>query len=170
MEFLGKPSVQTLPAGLLGFLGIKNGGMNPSPLLDGLQAVIDTTRWYYELATESLGTDTIAVPAGGGTTASTFSVVPAKEAWLVTSFNGVMAAQPATPGAHHFMSVLTPQNFSRKYYAAARTNPIAGELVPIYVNEPFFMGAGDAIAAGAWATASAGYNFTFAVKRVRFFQ
>lgn len=168
MEFMAPPAVQTIPYGLLGFLGVKSMGKNPSPLRDDLQPTIDLTRWYYELDSTIFGADAIAVPAAGGLTASTFIVTPQREGWWVTNIHCVTGNMPATPARDFYVAVLTAQGWTRKVFVAPKTNPAVGDTVVVAVNEPFFMWPGDALAVGHWAVASAGYNATINLKRKAF--
>jgi hypothetical protein len=166
---LPPPSVQTPPQGLLGFLGIKNGGQFPSPLMPGVQAQIDLLRFYFEMASEPAGDDLIAVPAGGNTTFSTFLIVPPRKAWIVTNINFVFAIAPATPYRSAFIGAYNRYSKPQKLFGAS-LNPIpaVGESSVVFSNDWFFMDSGWKIGAGAWGGASAGFNCSGTVCRYEF--
>lgn len=48
MNPLTPPSINRIPGGLLGFLGIKNGGRNPDALAGYVQGCMDLTDWYLQ--------------------------------------------------------------------------------------------------------------------------
>lgn len=79
--------INKLPWGLLTFLGIKNGGQNPTALGDLLVPVWDTQKIYAETNAESL--QTLPNLAAVGFTA--YWEVPPTEMWLVHEFGAFSA-------------------------------------------------------------------------------
>lgn len=165
---LPPPPVQTYPVGLLSFLGVKNGGQNPSPLLPGLQTVMDPTRFYIDLAGDTRGNDLIAVPLGGGQTRSTFNVVPAGKVWIVTNFVAIFPAAPATPYQFPNIAIQDATGYDRRYWPINSIRYVAGDRAVITSNDWFFMDSGWAFAAGWWVAASAGGNVNLEVTRIEF--
>lgn len=88
--------VQTLPAGLLGFLGIKNGGENPSPLSQGLSATLETFQFYTEQRFELIGGgESLPIPVGGAQQTSVVYTCPPKTLWLIRAL-AIFGASGAT--------------------------------------------------------------------------
>ena len=95
-------AVQLIPPGLLGYLGIKNQGQNPSDLLSTVQPTLDLRDWWFQARLDS-------APSGAFSRASaivTASVgfkqfdvqplqVPQGQIWYITDFTGI--ANIATP-------------------------------------------------------------------------
>jgi len=74
--------VQTEPAGLLSFLGIKNMGRNPDALSELLQPVLDLEDWYLRGIREP--TAVLSYAAGAtGIAVDTYLNTPASEWWYV---------------------------------------------------------------------------------------
>lgn len=91
--------VQTLPAGLLGLLGVKNAGQNPNILPDIVQPTLELLTMY-ALSLSQRKQETIAKPGGAGAiTKSTGAlVVPAGKYWYVWEMHvGVGALGVAPP-------------------------------------------------------------------------
>jgi len=76
---LSPPRLNKIPNGLLGFLGIKNGGHNPEELAPQLSAGFELFHWYTQTNREFFRT-AINLTALGQTT---FFTVPAGEWWYV---------------------------------------------------------------------------------------
>lgn len=80
---IGAPPINKLPIGLLGFLGIKNGGRNPDALSPLLAPTWDAVQWYlsqsvvYETVTSTFNVT-------GGNTNHT---VPEGFVWAVLAFS-----------------------------------------------------------------------------------
>jgi len=78
----GPPPINRLPAGLLSFLGIKNGGRNPQFLSEQLSPTFELLGWY-------LQSNSLSLQANGNVTAVGFNAnwftVPAGETWAVLS-------------------------------------------------------------------------------------
>ena len=89
---IGVPPINRIPGGLLGFLGIKNGGRNPDALSNVLVPQLDLTEVYLRTNYVLARIDT-TVAAVGFTGAGT---VPAGQAWYVSN---VFANTPAALGA-----------------------------------------------------------------------
>lgn len=91
------PPVQSLPAGLLGLLGIKNGGQNPNGLAGFLQPTLDLFTLYM-LGQLQRKQETITVPAGAGViTRATTLVVPQGKFWYVQEAQVSVASVGAAP-------------------------------------------------------------------------
>jgi hypothetical protein len=167
MEYLPKPAVQALPAGFLGFLGIKNQGQNPSPLLDGVQSVMDLMR-FYQLQSTPRGTDLITIPVGGLFTSSTFNVVPQGKCWLCTSISTRTAVMGATVGYDPFIMIVDGNGFIRKEWVWVRSG-VTGVHTGTSVTEPFFMLPGWRVAGGHGGPAAANsYSWTYDMDVVEF--
>jgi len=86
------PSINKLPFGLLGFLGLKNGGENPQQMQNFLQPTMDLTDLYY-------GTNKQLTRLSGNVAAVGFQLlgaVPNDEVWAIT---GCMVNSNAVLGA-----------------------------------------------------------------------
>jgi len=96
MEFV--PPVQSLPLGYLSFLGIKNGGANPSPMSQQLVSVVDLFQFYQAGQEQTLGSDLLSFAVGGGAVDSTFYVVPAGKVWYMREYVATSGTLGATVG------------------------------------------------------------------------
>lgn len=85
------PVINRLPVGLLGFLGIKNGGEYPHEMPSTLQPVWDLQGLYSSAASE-VRVDQVAIAAIGS---QAFTTVPNGETWLIL----LQSAACATLGA-----------------------------------------------------------------------
>jgi hypothetical protein len=85
------PNINRLPLGLLGFLGIKNGGRYPQELSDTLAPTWDLSDIYLNANAENR-VDVLAIAALGS---QAFFTVPAGEAWYVI----IASAATGTLGA-----------------------------------------------------------------------
>lgn len=74
------PAINRLPQGLLGFLGIKNGGRYPQEIADVLAPVWDLADLYLNTNSETRA-DVLAIAAIGS---QAFWTVPNGECWYVT--------------------------------------------------------------------------------------
>lgn len=77
--------IQIVPPGLLGFLGIKNGGENPHVLGNVLLPSMDVRDWYLQGRAEqiSVGPWNLVAGAGVGYNNGVTGAVPDKEFWYV---------------------------------------------------------------------------------------
>lgn len=83
--------IQVIPPGLLGFLQLKTGGLNPTELNGLLQPTLQLRDWMFLATAESL-TNSQAGVGIGSAWAPLFGggiVVPQGEAWWVEFFSGV---------------------------------------------------------------------------------
>jgi len=78
--------IQTQPAGLLGFLQLKNMGQNPSVLPDRLQPILEMFEWYMQSSAEILQQAGSAFTTAG---VKVIHTVPAGEWWVVDDFQAV---------------------------------------------------------------------------------
>lgn len=85
---LSPPTLNRIPNGLLGFLGIKNGGSNPAQLSQVLGAGFELFDWYVQTNREYFRTG-INLAALGQTT---FFTVPNGEWWFVCHASLVTSA------------------------------------------------------------------------------
>lgn len=118
--------IQLIPPGLLGFLQLKVGGLNPENLSTNLQATLELFEWYMQARLEHSSSSisrTVNTAGGAGSfvpflVPANALVVPDKEFWWVESFTilallGAAADttsfqcgwQSATLGAPSFYSV-----------------------------------------------------------------
>lgn len=109
---LGSEPINLLPFGLLGFLGVKNGGRYPRDLHSSIQPMFEMLRWYvaanclevsstspaFQLVANEAGSTTHLITATTPTDLTTGGslVVPQTEFWWVDrwSVNWVLNAQP----------------------------------------------------------------------------
>lgn len=158
-ELLETAIINRVSGGLLGFLGIKSGGLGPGRLLYDVRPTVDM-RTYWELG--STVTITQSQSATPPTTASTFAnfLVPQGELWYVSDFGAAGNSVPVASitsvgmsfGVHraiggvNFTMPVTPwQVFN---FIAANAENWATQIV-----KPFWMFAGDQI---AWRTSLLG--------------
>jgi len=135
--------IQTFPAGLLGFLGLKNGGQNPDVLLNEVRAGIDLTNFYaYGLESEQ-GSDSLPFALGGGTNYSAFFTVPAKKVWYVKWIQLFLGSQavPNAIGTVQF-GFADPQGLFRRTEIMEYA-PVANKGINlVWKGAPFFAGPG----------------------------
>jgi hypothetical protein len=156
---LSNPTVSKLPYGLLGFLGVKNGGAYPGFLGDTFVPTINET--YFQLCLASWGEEfhiaNGATAAGPGAfqAFNTALVVPLGEVWYV----GMLSVR-ITTGAGE---TITTNIAIRRPNAAAGSNHIAvsdpvsvvaSQFADLRCPRPFFAGNGDEI--GMWIQAASG--------------
>jgi hypothetical protein len=91
------PPINKQPNGLLGFLGIKNGGRNPSTLAEILSPTLDLAQLYYASYVEYVQNNLIITGLGPFFALGT----PNNESWYVDSF-GVRSATLATGDALNY--------------------------------------------------------------------
>lgn len=143
MTPLSAPALNRIPRGLLGFLGIKNGGRNPDQLATFVQGEIALFDWY--MATNrQYDRAVVSIAAGAWTT---FFTVPQGQYWYVQhasfvtniltagqTLETVIAIQDA-PGLRQFnlSEPLGSRTVGAVYAASARNfwlNP--GEALGLY--------------------------------------
>jgi hypothetical protein len=158
-SILTNPSVSKLPYGLLGFLGIKNGGQYPGFLGDTIQPIINyelmqlyLSTWGEEFHFASGG---VAAGAGAFQTFNTALTVPLGEVWYV----GLLSVRIQTGAGE----ALTANLAVRRPNAAATSNHVAlgisttvgaSQFFDLTMDRPFFAGNGDEI--GLWLSALTG--------------
>lgn len=96
---LGPPPIQTLPSGLLGLLGIKNGGQYPQNIDPTLQPTIDLLDWYLQTNSEVVFSGPVSLTTVGNTLITPFTV-PAHEYWAINDWGSEL-----TLGAGEAISV-----------------------------------------------------------------
>jgi hypothetical protein len=74
--------INRIPSGLLGFLGIKNGGRYPQQLSDVLMPTVNMAPWYIQTNIQSRRATPVNVTAVGFTS---YLQVPAGELWAITA-------------------------------------------------------------------------------------
>lgn len=79
MERFGVSGINRVPQGLLGFLGIKNGGENPKQLSNVLVPTWNTTA-LYQYGNSEVSTVLVAINAVGS---QAYVTVPAGEMWAI---------------------------------------------------------------------------------------
>jgi hypothetical protein len=79
---LGPPQIQVLPQGLLGFLGIKNGGQFPQTLLPDLAPTLDLLEIYLQTDHEVIFSGPVSILAPGYIFINPFTV-PQNEYWAI---------------------------------------------------------------------------------------
>lgn len=80
--------VQVIPAGLLGFLNIKNSGRNPESIDSNVMPVFDIMPLWMQTKAEDIGTFTSPAPSGNNGFGSWTirQIVPEREAWFVLEY------------------------------------------------------------------------------------
>jgi hypothetical protein len=153
---LGPAPIQTNPIGLIQLLGLRNSGINPSPLSEQLASVIDLFPFYARNATPR-GSDLISVTAGG-TVGSTFNVVPAGKTWLVTSISIQSAVSGAVPFKFPIIGVRDANQIIRRHWAGTFAG-VTGDssIIPVPI-DPFFMDAGWQVFGSAATQAGGAYS------------
>lgn len=155
--------ISRLPYGMLGLLGIKNGGRYPASLGGTVQPIFDNTLMQLLLATSGEEFHFAAQPTVAGPGAfqafSTSLVVPVNEVWYV----GLMSVRIATSAGE----TITANIAVRRPNAAATTNHIAisdpvsviaSQFADLRMTRPFFAGNGDEL--GVWIQAASGVGPT----------
>lgn len=138
---LTPPTINKLPEGLLGFLGIKNGGRYPDQLSSTLLPVADLLAWYANTNRQYFRT-AINIAALGQTT---FFTVPAGEYWYVlhASFiTGAMGGGQVLNGFLSFTDAAGLRNIGVNDRAAAAAT--VGEVFASQARD-FWMGPGESI-------------------------
>lgn len=95
--------LQIIPAGLLGFLQLKNAGQNPTVVPESLQATMDLLTWYLSTEAQDLARATASIATGTVGFASFTTppiVVPNGEWWYVHNFTIRTTALAATDQVH----------------------------------------------------------------------
>jgi hypothetical protein len=158
-DILSNPTVSKLPYGLLGLLGIKNGGKYPGYLGDTIIPTFDGN--WMQLLLGSWGEEfhiaagTTAAGPGAFQSFNTALVVPTGEVWYV----GLMSVRVSTGAGE----TITTNIATRRPNAAAGSNHIsvsdpvsviASQFADLRMPEPFYAGPGDEI--GMWIQAASG--------------
>lgn len=169
VSVLPPPPVQTLPAGLLGFLGIKNGGQNPAFLNQGLSSVMDLFRMYCQGAREQPGADVLSFTSNNNTQSSALYTVPAGQMWYVMDVWLLLAAAPAVPWSYFNLLVRNATSLAPSLYRdiTPKFKPVTGES-PTLVAGDFFMQSSEHIAISANGTGGVGFAATLQASIVRF--
>lgn len=136
--------INTQPVGLLGLLGIKSVGRNPSVLADSVAPTFDMAALYVGAVAENLSGATSAINLRGMWVVSNL-VVPNGELWIVescvlTAANAVIAATTykVRPCVYDVASGLP-------YHAGELTTVTAGEIPCAPFPAPFLVTAGQGI-------------------------
>lgn len=167
-QFNRNGPISTLPIGLLGLLGIKNEGHNPSDLGDVVLPQLNMLPWYAMQAFEQLADNAACITgAHGDNISSTRFLVPAGQTWLVRGFQcycGVAATDVAVFAATVLQS-LNGQFYPFLQgptvgYQAGLTAPggAAASYVQSVVPGPFLMRSGDTMGFGAYQMLAAVSN------------
>lgn len=123
-DFLGAEPINRLPAGLLGFLGIKNGGRYPRDLVSSIQPSFEMLRWYVcnsseEVSSVSPAFQLVANEAGSTThlIAATTPidlctggqlVVPNGEIWYIDRWSANWVINAQAGGSIRVSLITTP--------------------------------------------------------------
>lgn len=112
--------INKLPDGLLGFLGIKNGGQAPAALPPILSPTIDLTGWYLRsyLTRAKL---TAGPPAVGSISQVGVTAVPAGETWYVHRFSASVNI-PAGDAIRFSIGLSQAQGFAPDDYESLAVN------------------------------------------------
>lgn len=163
MDRFGVSGINRVPAGLLGFLGIKNGGEAPKQLSNVLLPTWDTTQLYFNSNAEQRA-DVLAI-AGLGSQA--FFTVPNGESWIVlqsSAATGTLGAgvtielQLQTTDSAGLVTIATCP------MSGART---AGQRCAVNQPSPVYLGPGATWGINCTQLAAGPVNVTLATRFVR---
>jgi hypothetical protein len=132
-----------IPAGLLGFLDIKNEAKYPQALLDQLQPTMELFNWYTEVNQEYVESTGLAAVVGSN---ATTMVVPAGQLWYVHDYTCVCAAGAgaAIDLAAGVVFFTTP--FSNDFVLGPYSAAAANQTVKVRAEKSFFLLAGGLLA------------------------
>ena len=157
------PNINKLPLGLLGFLGIKNGGTYPQELSNILSPVWDLGALYMNANSES----SVAVLALAGIGSQAFFTVPNGEAWYVLLASGatgtlgagqtIELALQTTDAAGLVTIAVSPMSGSRT----------VGQRCAQSLPAPVFCGPGSTFGVNATQFAAGPINVTCAIRFAR---
>lgn len=155
-------SINRAPTGWLGFLGIKNGGRNPSQAGDFLSPTWDMSDLY-------LATNRVWITTGGNITATGAAggpVVPQNQVWYVQGF--CVFAAPLVAGnvldfevTYYENALQLPVTFAG---SAPQFAPVVGSRPSCKLPYPLFMHPGQAL--GFFVNTFAGANIAYTLNMV----
>lgn len=157
------PAINRLPLGLLGFLGIKNGGRYPQDLADVLAPTWDLSQLYLNTNSETRS-DVVALNALGS---QAFVTVPTGEAWIVllaSAATGTLGAGvtfeiglQTTDAAGLVTIAVSPMS-------GART---VGQRVAVSLPQPILLGPGSTFGVNVTQLAAGPVSTTLATRFAR---
>lgn len=157
------PNINKLPLGLLGFLGIKNGGEYPQELSNVLSPVWDLGPLYMNANAENQ----VAALAIAGIGSQAFFTVPNGEAWYVL----IASAATGTLGAGQTIE-LALQTTDAAGLVTVAVSPMsgsrtAGQRCAQALPSPVYCGPGSTFGINATQFAAGPINVTCAVRFAR---
>jgi hypothetical protein len=118
--------LQVLPQGLLGFLNIKNNGLNPEWLRNSVQPVLDLQQWWFNTQASDLGSGATVLVADNGTGFNSFTTpqvaVPNGEFWFVTDCTIRTGALAATDACSFSVGYILPPSPFTTFQLGVRTS------------------------------------------------
>lgn len=121
MPEITKPPIQVIPPGLLGFLQIKNGGLNPREFPEVLQPVMELMHWYlYANAEVVTGTDAAIAAAS----LTNYLTVPDDEWWVVHDAQAAMTMAAASTAVWSLYYRSGPSGGAANFPFAISTAPV----------------------------------------------
>lgn len=104
--------LQVFAQGLLGFLNIKNMGINPEWLINSVQPTIDLQEWWFNTQAVDLGSGATVVLPDNSTGFNAFTTpqvaVPPGEFWYITDCSIRTSALAATDAASFSVGYIIP--------------------------------------------------------------
>lgn len=135
------PTINTLPLGLLGFLGIKNGGRYPDELGSLLVPTWDLME-LYTAANSVHRNDNVNVTAVGAFTVVT---VPEGEAWYVINQDVGSATLAAGVTLQLSLQITDPSSIATVALSDPTNLASAGQRCSASLPRPYFAGPGSAL-------------------------
>lgn len=159
-------AINRLPLGLLGFLGIKNGGQYPTDLNQVLQPVWDL-QLLYASANSDILSQTTAVNALG-TLSFTNLTVPNGEAWLVMQLDAKSTTLTAGQTLQHAIVITDPAVTTS--LVVSDSSPVAtnGMRTAVGIQRDLWLGPGFQIGTLTEQIAAGPINVTMGVRLARF--
>jgi len=156
-------NINKLPLGLLGFLGIKNGGRYPQELASVLAPTWDLSSLYLNANAENR-VDVVAIAALGS---QAFFTVPTGEAWMVL----LASAATGTLGAGVTIE-LGLQTTDAAALVTIATSPMSGARTvgarcAINLADPIFLGPGSTFGINCTQLVAGPVNVTLATRFAR---
>lgn len=160
----GAPPINRVPYGLLGFLGIKNGGRNPSTIADYVQPAWDLSELYLQTNSEffSVGGSVNALGYNVGFSSSTAEVT-----W-VHGFSVLSSTLTAGQSLIAGIMVADQNGITGVAYETVLTaSPAVGSRMLLALDRPVILSPGQQIGFNVTSIAAGPINYTAAIRVTR---
>lgn len=155
--------INTLPSGLLGFLGLKNGGQYPRALGELLQPTWDLAAIYLS-ANSSFDNTTLAIAAIGATAIVT---VPEGEAWFIIQQDAGSATLAAGQSIALGLQFTDPAGLVTMSVSDASVVATVGQRASISLPRPYYAGPGTRLGIVSTVFAAGPINVTLSTQFAR---